>query len=95
MNEPDKLSRLYRAMTKHCALPTSEFERLQPHISEIKLARHQHFAEYGKRAQHTSFLLVGAMRDYYTIDGVEKTTYFYFEDHFVAAYISCITQTPS
>jgi CRP-like cAMP-binding protein len=31
------------------------------------------------------------MRHYYTRDGEEKTTYFYFENSFVTDYISCIT----
>ncbi len=35
------------------------------------------------------------LRHYYLKDGEEKTTYFYFENHFVTSYISCITQQPS
>lgn len=35
------------------------------------------------------------MRHYYIRDGEEKTTYFYFEHHFVSSYISAITATPS
>jgi len=34
-------------------------------------------------------------RQYYTKNGVEKTTYFFFEQHFISAYISCITGKPS
>lgn len=34
-------------------------------------------------------------RQYYTKDGEEKTTYFFFEQHFISAYISCITCKPS
>jgi CRP-like cAMP-binding protein len=35
------------------------------------------------------------LRHFYLKDGEEKTTYFYFENHFVGAYISCITKQPS
>jgi CRP-like cAMP-binding protein len=35
------------------------------------------------------------LRHYYIKDGEEKTTYFYFENHLVASYISCITREPS
>lgn len=34
-------------------------------------------------------------RQCYTKDGEEKTTYFFFEHHFISAYISCITGKPS
>jgi CRP-like cAMP-binding protein len=37
----------------------------------------------------------GNMRHYYTRDGLEQTTYFYFEGALVSAYISCITNKPS
>ncbi|MEO8405435.1 MAG: Crp/Fnr family transcriptional regulator, partial [Chitinophagaceae bacterium] len=36
-------------------------------------------------------VLQGNMRQYYTRDGEEKTTYFYFENHLVSSYLSCIT----
>jgi CRP-like cAMP-binding protein len=35
------------------------------------------------------------MRHYYTRDGEEKTTYFYFENHLVSSYFSAITGKPS
>ena len=34
-------------------------------------------------------------RQYYTKDGEEKTTYFFFENHLIGSYISCITDKPS
>jgi CRP-like cAMP-binding protein len=38
----------------------------------------------------------GACRLYYTRpDGEEKTTYFFFENHLMASYISCLTGQPS
>jgi CRP-like cAMP-binding protein len=34
-------------------------------------------------------------RQFYIKDGEEKTTYFFFENHFISSYISCITGSPS
>ena len=62
-------------------------------IKEIK--KHGHFSEEGKVADEIGFVLDGMLRHYYTKDGEEKTTYFYFENHFVSSYISCISQQPS
>lgn len=35
------------------------------------------------------------MRHYYTRDGEERTTYFYFENHLVGSYVSAVTGKPS
>jgi CRP-like cAMP-binding protein len=37
----------------------------------------------------------GNLRQFYVKDGQEKTTYFYFENHLMSSYISCITGQPS
>lgn len=34
-------------------------------------------------------------RQFYTKDGEDKTTYFYFENHLISSYISCIMGIPS
>jgi len=49
----------------------------------------------GKRALNVGFVIEGMFRQYYTKDGEEKTTYFFFENHFISSYISCITGKPS
>jgi len=68
---------------------------LLPYLEERVLEKHEHFATEGKRAYDMGFLLEGNMRHYYTRDGEERTTYFYFEGHFVGSYFSCITHQPS
>ena len=76
-------------------MPDADWELIVPHLDIITLSRQSYFAQEGKKASKMGLLLQGSMRHYYTCDGEEKTTYFYFENHFVGAYISCITGKPS
>jgi len=90
---------MYTSIRKHIEkftdLTNEEWDLLLPHLEVRTLHKHQVFAEAGSVATDIGFVLEGMMRHYYTIDGEEKTTYFYFENHFVASYISCITNQPS
>lgn len=76
-------------------IPDDDWELLIPHINEKHLKKNEHFAREGKTANEIGFLLQGTMRHFYTKEGEEKTTYFYFENNFVCSYISCITNKPS
>ncbi len=76
-------------------LTEAEWLMLVPHLRIETLDKHQLFAEEGKVAQEVAVVLEGSLRQYYTNDGEEKTTYFYFEGHFISSYFSCISQTPS
>ena len=89
------LLQLRNAIGRFIKLDDGDWELLLPHLEERVIAKHEIFAKEGKVASDIGFILVGNMRHYYTRDGEEKTTYFYFENHFVSAYISCITNTPS
>ena len=86
---------LRNAISRYIILEDSDWELLAPYIEEKHLSKHDVFAREGKIATEIGFILDGDMRHYYTRDGIEKTTYFYFEGHFVCSYLSCVTQTPS
>ena len=86
---------LRSAIARFLKMADEEWEMLVPYLEERKLKKHALFAKEGKAAHDIGFLLDGNMRHFYTRDGEEKTTYFYFEGHFVASYISCITGTLS
>ena len=88
-------SQLRNAISRFIKLDDADWELLLPHLEERQVAKQEVFAKEGKVAHDIGFLLEGSMRHYYTRDGEEKTTYFYFEGHFVSAYISCLTNTPS
>ena len=68
---------------------------LRPDVREVALSKGACFVEEGRKASTVGFVLEGNMRQFYTSDGEEKTTYFFFENHLVSGYISCLTGQPS
>lgn len=76
-------------------LPDEDWCQLEPYVSERFVKKGDYLVREGERAKDVGMILEGHMRHFYTRDGEEKTTYFYFEHAFVSAYISCITQAPS
>ena len=68
---------------------------LLPHLEEKTLHKNEFFAAEGKRCYEIGFVTSGMFRQYYSKDGEDKTTYFFFENHFISSYISCITGNPS
>jgi len=94
MNELSLLP-LRNAISRFVKMDDAEWAMLMPYISERQFEKHELFAKEGKTAYDVGFLLEGNMRHFYIKDGIEKTTYFYFEGHFVSAYFSCITGKPS
>lgn len=76
-------------------LQDNEWELLLPHLQLKTIRKNQLLIKQGKRETQIGFVLDGMFRQYYTKDGEEKTTYFFFENHFISSYISCITGKPS
>jgi len=78
------------------ALPDTDWDMLLPQLQEQLLEKGDCFARAGKKAGHIAFVLEGNLRQYYPQEnGEEKTTYFYFENHLMCSYISCLTGLPS
>lgn len=76
-------------------LTDSEWEMLEPHLKEKVIKKNEFFHVEGKVGKELGYLIEGEMRHYYTKNGEEKTTYFYFENSLVGPYISCISGKPS
>ncbi len=91
--DPYLLLRKY--IEKFSGITDDDWDLLQPHLVIKSLAKNELFIAEGKRAQEIGFVLSGMFRQYYTKDGEEKTTYFFFENHLMASYISCVTGKPS
>lgn len=72
-----------------------DWEMLLPFLQLKQLRKNDLFIKEGKKANEIGLVINGMFRQYYTKDGEEKTTYFFFEQHFISAYISCITGKPS
>ena len=70
----------------------AELELLKPHVTSLSLKKSQTFANEGRIAKLVGIVESGNMRHFYTRDGLQRTTYFYFEGALVSSYISCITQ---
>src|SRR5690606_31370227 len=68
---------------------------LEPQLSELVLNKGEYYIREGKKEKNIAFVIEGNLRQFYTCDGQEKTTYFYFENHLMSSYFSCLTGKPS
>jgi CRP-like cAMP-binding protein len=90
---------LYSILRNHIevfsTITEADWNLLLPHLEIKTLRKKEIFIAEGKRALNVGFVIEGMFRQFYTKDGEEKTTYFFFEYHFISSYISCITGKPS
>ncbi|MBO9566953.1 MAG: Crp/Fnr family transcriptional regulator [Niastella sp.] len=93
--ESKDLDVLRTAIQRFVSLSEEEWTMLTPALQYRDLARGGDWIREGQKELHVGMVLEGNMRHYYTRDGEEKTTYFYFENHLVSSYFSAITGKPS
>jgi CRP-like cAMP-binding protein len=91
----DDAIQLKEYINRFIDIKDEDWNLLVPSLNERVLVKNELFSKEGRAAREIGFLLEGDMRHYYIFDGEEKTTYFYFENNFVADYISCITGKPA
>jgi CRP-like cAMP-binding protein len=78
------------------ALTEVEWQLLAGAVRPCHLARGQHFVQAGEYRPEIALLLQGSCRLYYLRpNGEERTTYFFFENHLLADYPSCVLGQPS
>lgn len=94
-DQPEAFAVLRRHIEAFAKISDMEWEMLLPHLELKLLCRQEFLIREGKKATEVGFVIDGMFRQYYTKDGEEKTTYFFFETHFISSYISCITGKPS
>ncbi len=94
-NEAEAFKLLRKQITAFSTITDTDWEMLLPFLELKQLRKNELFIAEGKRANEIGLVITGMFRQYYTKDGEEKTTYFFFEQHFISAYISCITGNPS
>jgi CRP-like cAMP-binding protein len=87
--------RLRQQIERLVKLTDEEWELLSPHLTLLTIKKHHYFAQEGLVAKQVGLVVEGMFRQFYTKDGEQRTTYFFFEDHFLSAYISCLTGKPS
>lgn len=76
-------------------LSDSEWAMLEAQLSELVLKKGEYYIREGKKEKNIAFVIEGNLRQFYTCDGQENTTYFYFENHLMSSYFSCLTGKPS
>ena len=86
---------LREAMNHTINIADDEWEAFEPHITFKTLKKRENLIEEGQICTQIHFILRGSMRQYHVIDGEEKTTFFFFENHFACNYESFLTQQPS
>ncbi|RSK43622.1 Crp/Fnr family transcriptional regulator [Hymenobacter perfusus] len=77
-------------------LTDAEWAPLAAGLSVRQLRRKQDFVTQAQPAPELALVISGACRLFYTgADGEERTTYFFFENHLLGSYQSCLTGQPS
>lgn len=76
-------------------LSDEEWEMFVPHLKERTIKKNDFMLREGQQGKELAYVVQGTMRHFYTRDGEEKTTYFYFENSLTGPYVSCITGKPS
>ncbi len=76
-------------------LTDEEWEMMVPHLTEKVIKKNDYMIREGQIGKELGYVVQGDMRHFYTRDGEEKTTYFYFENALVGPYMSCVTGQPS
>lgn len=76
-------------------LSDEEWEMFVPHLKERTIKKNDFMLREGQQGKELAYVVQGTLRHFYTRDGEEKTTYFYFENSLTGPYISCITGKPS
>lgn len=76
-------------------LTDEEWDLMVPHLSEKVIKKNDYMIREGQIGKELGYVVAGDMRHFYTRDGEEKTTYFYFENALVGPYMSCVTGQPS
>jgi len=93
--DANHVAMLRNAITRLVQLTDQDWELLIPHLTYRHLKKGDYWISEGKKEQQIGLVINGNMRHYYTHDGEEKTTYFYFENHLVSSYFSALTGQPS
>jgi CRP-like cAMP-binding protein len=95
INYEDANSLLRKQIESFSKLNDADWELLLPHLELKSIRKSENFISEGKKANEVAMVIEGMFRQYYTKDGEEKTTYFFFENHLMSSYISCISGKPS
>lgn len=95
MLDPKDAHLLRSFIQRFVPLTDDAWSLLTPHLRYRTVSRGDKWIGEGQQEYDMGFVLEGNMRHYYTRDGEDKTTYFYFENHLVSSYFSAVSNKPS
>ncbi|GAB4411748.1 MAG: Crp/Fnr family transcriptional regulator [Microscillaceae bacterium] len=72
-------------------LDALEWEALAGQVYTRQIPKKGYFTQIGEIEREIGLVLRGSFRQYYIKEGDEKTTYFFFEQMFITAYLSGLT----
>ncbi len=87
--------RLRQQIDLFAPLTEEEWAELAPHLTVGTFKKQECFVREGMIAKEVGLVLEGEFRQFYTKDGEGRTTYFFFPDQLIGAYMSCVTGQPS
>ena len=76
-------------------IASSDWNAIASQFETRRFARRELFVREGQVADKLAYIVQGSFRQYFVVDGEEKTTYFSFEKSFVTDYGSFLTGQPS
>ncbi len=85
------LQRLRTQLEKFVRLPEDDWQALAEVLYLRKIPKKEYFIKKGEQGKEIGLVLQGAMHQFYEKEAEERSTYFFFEDMLVTAYISCLT----
>ena len=92
MTRSDQIRNIFEQMA---GINEAEWQAFAQHLEEVSFPKHEYLCLAGETAQYLYFIHAGAVRVYYQSEEQEFTLNFHFENEFVSAFSSFITQTPS
>ena len=87
--------RLRQTIDRFVPLTDEEWAGIVPHLTLVAYKKHDTFVQKDVVAKEVGLVLEGVFRQFYTKESEERTTYFFFENQLVGAYMSCVTGCPS
>jgi CRP-like cAMP-binding protein len=91
----DLTNQLRHAMSQTVRITDDEWAAFEPFIHLKKYKKRENFTREGQICREVGFVITGSFRQFYVVDGEEKSTFFMFENNFVSDYESFLKQAKS
>ena len=91
----DLTDQLRHAMSQTVRISDDEWAAFEPFIRLKKFKKRENYVVEGQICREVGFILRGSFRQFYVVDGEEKTSFFMFENNFVTDYEGFLKQTKS